>query len=169
MYTNSFFSCEALFCSKEGAPQVRLKLGLVSDDTGHNFTFTSPQPVAYTERETFKRELTNIISNNRSRIDLPPPVTPAPLVPTSNISPSRLPPSSRPSTRAASVSSDRRTPIIPGNDPASEFRLRKRILMNNPELGSLHRDLVMTGQITEAEFWDGREVILCLSSAASSF
>jgi transcription initiation factor TFIIH subunit 1 len=30
--------------------------------------------------------------------------------------------------------------------------------MSNPDLGSLHRDLVMSGQITEAEFWDGREV-----------
>ena len=32
--------------------------------------------------------------------------------------------------------------------------------MSNPELGTLHRELVMSGQITEAEFWDGREVIL---------
>lgn len=31
--------------------------------------------------------------------------------------------------------------------------------MNNPELGALHRELVMSGQITEAEFWDGREVM----------
>jgi transcription initiation factor TFIIH subunit 1 len=54
---------------------------------------------------------------------------------------------------------DRRgTPVITGGDPAAEFRLRKKVLMNNPELGALHRDLVMTGQITEAEFWDGREV-----------
>lgn len=30
--------------------------------------------------------------------------------------------------------------------------------MSNPELGALHRDLVMSGQITEADFWDGREV-----------
>lgn len=30
--------------------------------------------------------------------------------------------------------------------------------MSNPELGALHRDLVMGGQITEAEFWEGREV-----------
>jgi transcription initiation factor TFIIH subunit 1 len=30
--------------------------------------------------------------------------------------------------------------------------------VSNPELGALHRDLVMSGQITEAEFWEGREV-----------
>lgn len=56
------------------------------------------------------------------------------------------------------MSSDGRTPIIPGSDPTSDFRLRKKVLMSNPELGALHRGLVMSGQITEAEFWEGREV-----------
>ena len=44
-----------------------------------------------------------------------------------------------------------------GND-AADFQLRKRVLLNSPELATLHRELVMTGQITENEFWDGREV-----------
>lgn len=166
----------ALFCSKEGAAQVRLKLGLLGDDTGHNFTFTSPQPVAYTEREQFKKELTNIISRNRSAQDAPKPLAsstttsasasaPAPGAPTPR--PLAIP--SHPSTsRAGSVSSDRRsTPVIPGNDAASDFRLRKKVLLSNPDLGSLHRDLVMSGQITEAEFWDGREVIHVMHSAFS--
>jgi transcription initiation factor TFIIH subunit 1 len=149
-----------LFCSKEGAAQVRLKLGLVGDDTGHNFTFTSPQPIAYTERENFKRELTNIISRNRSTIDLPsrPSLSIATSIPPSN-APTPRPLLSRASTsRAASVSSDGRTPIIAGSDPASDFRLRKKVLMSNTELASLHRDLVISGQITETEFWEGREV-----------
>lgn len=157
----------ALFCSKEGAAQVRLKLGLLGDDTGHNFTFTSPPPVAYTERERFKKELTTIISRNRSTHDAQKPpltaLTPASALTPSSNAPTPMPTNapSRPSTsRAASVSSDRRsTPVIPGNDPASDFRLRKKVLISNPDLGSLHRDLVMSGQITEAEFWDGREVI----------
>ena len=76
----------------------------------------------------------------------------------------------RPSTsRATSVATERReTPVIAGTDPASEFRLRKKVLMSNPELLTLHRDLVMTGQITEAEFWDGREVCLLLHLPSSS-
>src|ERR1700733_12154918 len=49
----TFVATTALFCSKEGAAQVRLKLGLVGDDTGHNFTFIAPQPIATTEREMF--------------------------------------------------------------------------------------------------------------------
>ncbi|KAG5654394.1 hypothetical protein H0H81_003218 [Sphagnurus paluster] len=148
----------SLFCSKEGAAQVRLKLGIVGDDAGHNFTFNAPPPVAYTERERFKKELTTIISRNRAALEAPKSVTPAPL-------PLILP--SLSTSRAGSVVSERRsTPVIPGNDPASDFRLRKKVLIGNSELGQLHRDLVMTGQITEAEFWDGREHLL-LAQAAS--
>jgi hypothetical protein len=40
--------------------------------------------------------------------------------------------------------------------------------MSNPELGALHRDLVMGGQITEAEFWEGREVLLVFESSLRS-
>jgi hypothetical protein len=37
--------------------------------------------------------------------------------------------------------------------------LRKRVLRKNPTLKVLHRELVSKGrQITEDEFWDGREV-----------
>ena len=160
----------ALFCSKEGSAQVRLKLALFGDETGHNFTFTAPQSVAVAEREKFKQELTSIISRNKNTTEgLPKPLTPlkvanAPPVfanPTSSaLSPKQyLTPSHHSVSRAPSDSSERRaTPVITGSDPASDFRLRKKVLMSNPELGSLHRDLVMTGQITEGEFWDGREV-----------
>lgn len=153
----------ALFCSKEGAAAVRLKLGLVSDETGHNFTFTSPPPVALTEREKFKVELTNIIARNRGAA--PTPITPrpsgTPAIPPpigSNVASPRPPiPSSRASmSRAASVSSESRG--TPSGETASDFRIRARVLMSNPELAALHRELVVGGHITEAEFWDGREV-----------
>ncbi|KAH9083863.1 hypothetical protein EDB83DRAFT_2502723 [Lactarius deliciosus] len=54
----------ALF-SKEGAAQLRPKVGLENDSNGHNFAFTSPPPLALTERETFKAQLM-IISNDRA-------------------------------------------------------------------------------------------------------
>lgn len=141
-----------------------MKLGVLGDENGHNFTFTSPQSVAYMEREKFKKELTSIISRNRSLQDPQKPilsVTPSAVATSSPASNAPTPrPLAGPSTsRAASVSSGRgSTPVILGNDPADDFRLRKKVLIGNPELGSLHRDLVMSGQITEAEFWDGREV-----------
>lgn len=152
----------ALFCSKEGAAQVRLKIGLVGDDNGHNFTFTSsPQSTAYTERETFKREITTILSRNRTVADAnirTPSAAPTPAAVSNAPTPRPHGVSRNSSSRAPSVSSDGKTPIIPGSDPTSDFRLRKKVLMSNPELGTLHRDLVMSGQITESEFWEGREV-----------
>ena len=139
---------------------MRLKIGLENDTNGHNFTFTSPN--ALTERETFKSQLTTIISNNRAAREagvLPSPQTSVPAVPSSaNGAAHRAPaPSpSRPSTsRAESVSSTRGTPV---NDPVNDFRIRKKVLVKTPELAALHRELVMSGQITETEFWEGREV-----------
>lgn len=172
----AYSEAASLFCSKEGAAQVRMKVGLLGDDNGHNFTFTSPQPVAYMEREKFKKELTSIISRNRSLHDPQKPAfstTSSAVLPSSaSNAPTPRPPAgpSRPSTsRAASVSSGRgSTPVIPGNDSASDFRLRKKVLMSNPDLGALHRDLVMSGQITEAEFWDGREHLLLAQAASES-
>ncbi len=160
----TLFPYEALFCSKEGAAQVRLKIGLVSDDAGHNFTFTSPQAVAVTERERFKGELTNIISRNRSGVATP--TVPAPITPSATQAPTGVPSPrpplaiSRPSTsRAPSVASDSRTTGTPVNDPTSDYRLLKKVLVSNTELAALHRELVMGGHITENEFWEGREVI----------
>lgn len=163
----------ALSRSKVGAAQVRLKVGLVSDEAGHNFTFTSPQATALAERDKFEAELTTIIAHNRSGGAVPPPLSAAALQPAAKAipphvaaatpgpgSPGRpLPPLSRASTsRAASVVSDSRGSGTPVNDPTNDFRLRKKVLLATPELAQLHRELVMGGHITESEFWEGREV-----------
>ncbi|KAL4080260.1 hypothetical protein V8B97DRAFT_1931212 [Scleroderma yunnanense] len=170
----------SLFCSKEGAAQVRLKLGLVNDDAGHNFTFVSePQSIALSERDKFKSELTNIISRNRSgpstvpsvssaAVPKPPVTASASLAPSNPGTPATVPPSRTSISRATSVVSDGRSPIVTGADAASDFRLRKKVLMSNPELLALHRDLVMTGQITEPEFWEGREHLLLTEAATEA-
>lgn len=139
---------------------MRLKIGLENDSNGHNFTFTSP--VALAERESFKAQLTTIISNNRAAREagaLQSPQTSAPPAPSSANGAAHRAPAptpSRPSTsRAESVSSTRGTPV---NDPVHDFRIRKKVLVKTPELAALHRELVMSGQITETEFWEGREV-----------
>ncbi|KAJ7072140.1 hypothetical protein C8F01DRAFT_1102708 [Mycena amicta] len=159
----------ALFCSKDGASQVRLKVALFHDEAGHSFAFSSSQ--AAQEREKFKAELTVIVGRNRAQAEAaaraPAPPKPPP-VPTPVVAPQRPVVSQTPS-RAVSVSSTetRNLIIIPGNDLATDVRLRKEILKGDPELGALHRELVaMTGQLSEAEFWEGREHLL-LSLAAS--
>ncbi|KAI6045967.1 hypothetical protein EDC04DRAFT_2864884 [Pisolithus marmoratus] len=155
--------------SRKAQRRFALSSVLVGDDAGHNFTFSSePQAVAQAERETFKSELTNVISRNRSGTSTAPP-PPAAVTPKAPVTTSASLASSKPNTpvtvaasrasvsRATSVASDGRSSIIPGADAASDFRLRKKVLMSNPELLTLHKDLVMTGQITESEFWEGRE------------
>ncbi len=144
----------ALLVSKEGSAQVKLKLGLVGDDAGHTFQFTGPG-TAVAEREAFKTELTNIIANNRNggaTVDFavnhknPSPRTATPLL-------------SVPASRAGSVSSNGRASSSAPSGPADDFHTRKNVLLKNQELADLHKQLVMTGQITENEFWEGREVL----------
>lgn len=151
---------------------MRLKIGLENDSNGHNFTFASPSPQALTERETFKSQLTTIIGNNRAARESGALQSPQTAVPGATPSPNGsavhrapAPTPSRPSTsRAASVSSTRGTPV---NDPINDFRVRKKVLVKTPELAALHRELVVSGQITETEFWEGREV--CYASHSRSF
>ncbi|KAF7361667.1 hypothetical protein MVEN_00510100 [Mycena venus] len=161
------------FRAREGAAQVRLKVALNGDDTGHSFAFTSPK--AHIEREKFKAELTVIVSRNRSAQDAAARAPAAPAKPPPVAKPVVAAPLQRPPllsqtpSRAVSVSSNeqRNVTIIPGNDPATDVRLRKTILMSDPELGALHRELVaISGQLSEAEFWEGREHLL-VSLAAS--
>ncbi|KAI1794077.1 hypothetical protein LXA43DRAFT_884194 [Ganoderma leucocontextum] len=163
--------------SKAGAEQVRLKIGLVSNEAGHNFTFTSPQAVALAERDKFEAELTSIIARNRA----PPPSAPTTAAPTPKARPAGTPtvgpngsaaatplrpppPPVRPSqSRAQSVASDSRASGTPlGDHPTIDFRLRKKVLLGTPELAQLHRELVMGGHITENEFWEGREASLSI-------
>jgi len=151
----------SLFCSKEGAAQVRLKLGVTGDEggQGHNFTFLAPAPTATQDREAFKRELSSIISRNRTALEnaaTPQPGTPGPFPGQPPAFPRPLQSLSRGSTPGASP----RTPLPPSSPGNPEdFRLRKTVLLKNPELAALHLELVMGGQIAENEFWEGREVI----------
>ncbi|KAH9083858.1 hypothetical protein EDB83DRAFT_2512159 [Lactarius deliciosus] len=126
---------EALISPKEGAAQVRLKVGLENDSNSHNFAFTSPPPLALTERETFKAQLMTIISNDRAACNTGA-VSKRPLPPPTLVFVAPLPPS---------------LPALQTLVP---------ILLNTPELAALHRELVMSGQITETEFWEGREQLL---------
>lgn len=162
---------------------MRLKIGLVSNEAGHNFTFTSPQAVALAERDKFEAELTNIIARNRAPPPAPPitaSATPKARQPGTPVvgpngsaigTPLRPPPTplARPSqSRAQSVASDSRASGTPLSDyPTNDFRLRKKVLISTPELAQLHRELVMGGHITENEFWEGREVSTQINSLIS--
>lgn len=138
---------------------MKLKLGLSDDENGHTFMFTSPN--AFAERETFKKELTNIVGANRAvqavTPSAPPQSTPATPMGRSSRAQTTLTPNTASTSRAVSVaSSGRGSPTAVGTP--EDFAVRKKVLLKNAELARLHKELVMTGQITEVEFWEGREV-----------
>lgn len=37
------------------------------------------------------------------------------------------------------------------------FRLRKKILLNDPDLAALHRAVVIKGKLSENDFWASRQ------------
>ncbi|WRT66590.1 uncharacterized protein IL334_003549 [Kwoniella shivajii] len=54
------------------------------------------------------------------------------------------------------------TPISPAvrAQRKKEYKLRQKVLEKNPTLRMLHRELVIGKQITEEEFWEGREALI---------
>ncbi|KAF8342155.1 uncharacterized protein EI90DRAFT_3032292 [Cantharellus anzutake] len=148
-----------LFCTKEGVPKKKLKLNVTDSDEAYMFHFTSPPAVAEAELAKFKSLLLEVITQNTTKASIPiPNVTGKASTPSSPSTP--IP---RPTTPAYSRASSA-TPLR--NQPFS-FEIRQKVLTTSPELSSLHRELVETGQITEEEFWEGREHLLATEIAAS--
>ena len=153
--------------SKAGAAKVSLKI-IFKDDIprgGLHFTFTGSNN-RENDRRTVQDTLIPFASANQAG-------TTAPVATTASAQPS---PSAGPSGTASGPG----TPGTPsaaamgkrkaeGEIPAGEgvpskaarseqWSLRKRVLKKNPLLNTLYEELVLANQITDLEFWDGREV-----------
>ncbi|CAE6403349.1 unnamed protein product [Rhizoctonia solani] len=103
----------------------------------YTFVFTSLKAVA--EGNNFKELITNIL--------------------TANIAQQQA--AAREQAPAADTQAAVPVTITPRADrPLSVNDLRKFVLMKRADLAALHRELVMTGNLTEAEFWAGREHLL---------
>ncbi|KAH8828569.1 hypothetical protein DL96DRAFT_1603756 [Flagelloscypha sp. PMI_526] len=179
MVNVSLADLASLFCSKEGSKDVKIKISINGDDSGFMFNFTSPQPVALVERKTIQNHLSSIISQNRNApgnglsngsltSHIASSISAGPVTPRPQHRPSpgsSKTPSHTPSRAPSSIPEARPTSIVLGSNPQLDFQLRKRVLLGNRELSQLHRNLVIGGQITEQEFWEGREHLL-LSQAA---
>lgn len=124
------------------------------------------------DRERFKKELSTFIAENREQVtsermdvdgeeDVKPDLTKLDKGKgkgkenASNAPAGATAAAVKPSTTAA-------------NSATSDFRLRKLVLQAHPALMALHRDLVMSRQISEAEFWEGRSDLLDAARAAES-
>jgi transcription initiation factor TFIIH subunit 1 len=153
--------------SKEGAPQTVMMLqlaeGVKATKDGKSkvlFHFNGnvagvaeDKVKAAQERNAFKDYLAEVVADNKARA-----ATSA--ASTGNATPAAASsPAVAGSSAAASPgpSSALRRQAAPGRDSLStsemELQLRIRVLKANPSLATLHKDVVMSKQITDAEFW----------------
>jgi transcription initiation factor TFIIH subunit 1 len=127
-------------------------------EDSYNFTFTSAAS-ALSDREKFKGEISTVIARNRER-----EATAATTAAQSQATTGQA--QDKGKGKAKAVENDNAgggATSGTSNQPTSQggtFRLRKQVLQSNPQLLSLHRDLVLSGALTEAEFWEGREQLL---------
>lgn len=172
-----------MFASKATSPKVSLKVTFRDNipDGGLTFTFTSPD--ARNDRQTVQDILIPYITANRAQAGGSGTPAAAGGTPTAAVSASASAPGTpgamgTPGAAAAGGSAgkgkrkaDEITPAgggvgsaVAALSPAAAAklkatnRLRLRVLNKNPNLKLLHRELVVARQITEEEFWDGREV-----------
>ncbi|SCV69839.1 BQ2448_1233 [Microbotryum intermedium] len=175
----------ALFASKEGASKVQLRVTLhplaalprhitlspldKADEAAYSFHFTAGSS-AISDREHFKKQLTHIIANNRE-LEVNAALAPvdtaaaaaAAVAATSNDPKGKgkaRATADVPTSTTTAVSSGAGNAAAANSSAAADFRLRKLVLQAHPNLMTLHRELVMSGQIAEAEFWEGREALL---------
>lgn len=162
-------------------------------EESYNFQFTAGAS-AVSDRERFKKELGEVVARNRARggegegdaqpsgsgpmqvdgeeEDVKPDLAALSARDKGKgkaVAPPPAPGSSRPSPTSISLtptsSSQAQGATRP---PPTDFHLRKLILQSSPALLSLHRALVISHQISESEFWAGRQDLLDAARAAES-
>jgi transcription initiation factor TFIIH subunit 1 len=144
-----------MFASKAGIPKKRLRLHEAGLEVPYQFSFTSPGPIAETELDNFKRLLAAVVSNNT---DPTSSGTSKPLRETNSIPSSPLPIPSTPYRASPSPYSPASSAGVSKKGGRFVPEIYSKVLIKNPQLAELHRILVEGKQITEQEFWEGREV-----------
>jgi transcription initiation factor TFIIH subunit 1 len=154
-----------MFASKATSAKVSLKVTFRDDIPAGGLLFTFTSPKAGDDRTAVQDTLIPYITANRSA---PNGVTPAAATAaTTSAAPS--PAAAGPSGEKKRKAYDPSTPTdtAPGTPsavagvkrPQTQLgKIRLRVLRKNPTLKLLHTELVLAKEITEEEFWDGREV-----------
>ncbi|KAK4054681.1 RNA polymerase II transcription factor B subunit 1 [Microbotryomycetes sp. JL221] len=173
-----------MFASKEGSAKVQLKIALrpltatsVGEDS-YNFHFTSGT-TAISDRENFKKELSTIINLNRERAvaDGGQVATDAMQIDNPSLHQQDVKPTSaqlsavdKGKQKATGGTNSRSATPNVRNGPqttssnttasTSDIQLRRLVLQADPGLKQLYTDLVIGRQISDQEFWQGREDLL---------
>lgn len=150
---------QSLFSSKDGGTKVMLRIcarpitipehqessSTAIADEVFNFSFTSTNSIE--DREEFKREISQVIAQNRATQETPQ-------------APSSKPVERIPEATNTVVANHEAIDKGKSVDPLQDWRLKKRVLQNDGQLRQLHKEMVIGGEISEGEFWDGREELL---------
>ncbi|QRV79543.1 BSD domain-containing protein [Ceratobasidium sp. AG-Ba] len=128
-----------MFFSKPGSPVVSMRVTDGPDPKVNAYTFVFSSSKAPADGQIFKDAITGILTRNAQV--------------------------QQAAARAEAAATEAQTaaPVqtIPRADrPLSSNDLRKFVLLKRTDLAALHRELVMTGNLSEAEFWAGREHLL---------
>ena len=127
-----------MFFSKPEAKATSMRVIDGPDLKLNAYTFVFSSSKAYQDGQTFKEHITNILTQNLAQ-------------------------QAQQAARAEAAATDTQATVpiqvTPRADrPLSSNDLRKFVLLKRADLAALHRELVIPGNITEAEFWAGREV-----------
>ncbi|KAK4054195.1 RNA polymerase II transcription factor B subunit 1 [Microbotryomycetes sp. JL201] len=157
-------------------------------DESYNFQFTAGSS-AVSDRERFKKELSAIINSNRERAlaeplvaaatyqtdeDVKPTVdqlsavdkskqkasAPVPQAKSGNLTRSASPTTQRASRAASTTHGAQTLSAAAATTSTSDIQLRRLVLQADPPLKQLYTDLVIGRQISDTEFWEGREDLL---------
>ncbi|KAG8762330.1 RNA polymerase II transcription factor B subunit 1 [Ceratobasidium sp. 428] len=132
-------SLQKMFFSKPGSAVVSMRVTDGPDPKLNAYTFVFSSSKAVADGQNFKELITNILAQNVAQQQA----------------------AARAEAAAAEAQAATPVQITPRADrPLSSNDLRKFVLLKRTDLAALHRELVMTGNITESEFWAGREHLL---------
>lgn len=147
-----------LFASKAGSGKIVLRVCVASAQDGTeqnlNFTFINAS-TALSDREHFKNGLSDVLAHNRATGQSSEPSQTG--TPAAAAAGPQLSEKAKGKQRASSTALRSETPQEGGSHDMS---LRMTLLQREPELRQLHAELVITGAISEDEFWAGREHLL---------
>lgn len=127
-----------MFFSKPGGAVTSMRVMDGPDPKLNAYTFVFSSSKAVADGQNFKDHITNILTQNLAQ-------------------------QAQQAARAEAATTDAQAAapiqVTPRADrPLSSNDLRKFVLLKRADLAALHRELVIPGNITEAEFWAGREV-----------
>ncbi|KEP55400.1 putative RNA polymerase II transcription factor B subunit 1 [Rhizoctonia solani 123E] len=133
-------SLQKMFFSKPGSASTSMKVMDGPDPKANAYTFVFTSSKAVAEGNNFKEMITNILTQNIAQQQAQ---------------------AAREQATTADTQAAAPVTITPRADrPLSVNDLRKSVLLKRLDLAALHRELVITGSLSEAEFWAGQKHLL---------